>query len=71
MFNLMAKPLYIWIREIFEVQICCSIYIKTYCKNNKVDYPVYSDDSNPLGYRNKFDHDGEYLTLSVIGSQKI
>ena len=71
MFNSMAKPhiyIYIRLRDLFEIQRGKSIYTKTYCKNNKGEYPVYSaDNNNPLAYRNDYDYDGEYLTLSING----
>lgn len=65
----MAKPhIYIRLRDLFEIQRGKSIYTKTYCKNNKGEYPVYSaDNNNPLAYRNDYDYDGEYLTLSING----
>lgn len=64
------NPIYIYIRlrDLFEIQRGKSIYTKTYCKNNKGEYPVYSaDNNNPLAYRNDYDYDGEYLTLSING----
>lgn len=67
----MAKPhiyIYIRLRDLFEIQRGKSIYTKTYCKNNKGEYPVYSaDNNNPLAYRNDYDYDGEYLTSSING----
>lgn len=67
----MAKPhiyIYIRVRDLFDIQRGKSIYTKTYCKNNKGDYPVYSaDNNNPLGYRNDYDYDGRFLTSSING----
>ena len=45
-----------------------SKYTKTYCFNNRGDYPIYSANNNdPLAYSNFYDYDGEYLTISVNG----
>lgn len=60
--------IYIRVRDLFDIQRGKSIYTKTYCKNNKGDYPVYSaDNNNPLGYRNEYDFDGIFLTSSING----
>lgn len=67
----MEKPhIYIYIRvsDLFEIQRGKSIYTKTYCKNNNGEYPVYSaDNKNPLGFRNKYDYNGKFLTSSMNG----
>jgi len=45
-----------------------SKYTKTYCFNNRGDYPIYSANNNEaLAYANFYDYDGEYLTISVNG----
>ncbi len=45
-----------------------SKYTKTFCRDNKGDYPVYSaDNKKPLGTMNTYDYDGEYLTISING----
>lgn len=71
MYSSMAKPhiyIYIRVRDLFDIQRGKSTYTKTYCKNNKGDYPVYSADNNsPLGYRNDYDYDGKFLTSSING----
>lgn len=71
MFSSMAKLhiyIYIRVRDLFDIQRGKSIYTKTYCKNNKGEYPVYSaDNNNPLGYRNEYDYDGKYLSSSING----
>ncbi|MDY3947217.1 MAG: restriction endonuclease subunit S [Ezakiella sp.] len=60
--------IYIRVRDLFDIQRGKSTYTKTYCKNNKGDYPVYSADNNsPLGYRNAYDYDGKFLTSSING----
>lgn len=60
--------IYIRLRELFDIQRGKSIYTKTYCKNNNGKYPVYSaDNKEPLGYKNGYDYDGEYLTSSING----
>lgn len=60
--------IYIRVRDLFDIQRGKSIYTKTYCKNNKGEYPVYSaDNNNPLAYRNKYDYDGKYLSSSING----
>lgn len=44
------------------------MYTKTYCKNHKGEYPVFSADNNkPLSFRDDYDYDGKYLTSSVNG----
>lgn len=67
----MAKShiyIYIRLRDLFEIQRGKSIYTKTYCKNNKGEYPVYSaDNTNPLAYRNDYYYYGRYLTSSING----
>ncbi len=71
MFSSMAKLhiyIYIRVRDLFDIQRGKSIYTKTYCKNNKGEYPVYSaDNNNPLGFRNEYDYDGKYLSSSING----
>lgn len=60
--------IYIRVSDLFEIQRGNSIYTKTYCKNNNGEYPVYSaDNKNPLGYRNKYDYNGNFLTSSMNG----
>ncbi len=60
--------IYIRARYLFDIQRGKSIYTKTYCKNNKGEYPVYSaDNNNPLGYKNDYDYDGRFLTSSING----
>lgn len=65
----MAKPhIYTRVSDLFDVKRGKSIYTKTYCENNVGPYPVYSaDNNNPLGYKNSYDYDGRYLTVSVNG----
>lgn len=65
----MAKlHIYIRLRDLFDIQRGKSNYTKTYCKNNKGEYPVYSaDNNNPLAYRNNYDYNGRYLTSSING----
>lgn len=54
--------------EIFIPQRGNSKYTKTFCKDNIGEYPVFSaNNSEPLGYRNLYDYDGIYLTVSVNG----
>ncbi len=60
--------IYIRVSDLFDIQRGKSIYTKTYCKNNKGEYPVYSaDNNNPLGYRDDYDYDGKYLSSSING----
>ena len=60
--------IYIRVRDLFDIQRGKSIYTKTYCKNNKGEYPVYSaDNNNPLAYRNNYDYDDKYLSSSING----
>lgn len=60
--------IYMRVRDLFDIQRGKSIYTKTYCNNNKGEYPVYSaDNNNPLGYRNDYDYDGKYLSSSING----
>ena len=60
--------IYIKVRDLFDIQRGKSIYTKTYCKNNKGEYPVYSaDNNNPLEYRSEYDYDGKYLSSSING----
>ena len=45
-----------------------SKYTKTFCFNNRGEYPIYSANNNePLAYANFFDYDGSFLTISVNG----
>lgn len=45
-----------------------SKYTKTFCRENKGDFPVYSaDNEKALGTMNTYDYDGEYLTISING----
>ena len=71
MFNSIVKShiyIYIRLRDLFDIQRGKSIYTKTYCKNNNGKYPIYSvDNKEPLGYKNAYDYDGEYLTSSING----
>lgn len=54
--------------EVFIPQRGNSKYTKTFCKDNIGEYPVFSaNNSEPLGYRNLYDYDGTYLTVSVNG----
>ncbi len=54
--------------KIFTPKRGNSNYTKTYCFNNKGEYPIYSANNNePLAYANFFDYDGTYLTISVNG----
>lgn len=51
------------ISDIFDPENGSGIYTKTYCKNNKGDYPVYSGSSVDIFSKvNTYDYDGEYLT---------
>ena len=60
--------IYIRVRDLFDIQRGKSIYTKTYCKNNKGEYPVYSaDNNNPLACRNNYDYNGQYLSSSING----
>lgn len=60
--------IYIRVKDLFDIQRGKSIYTKTYCKNNKGEYPVYSaDNNNPLGYRDEYDYNGKYLSSSING----
>ncbi|UQK59016.1 restriction endonuclease subunit S [Fenollaria massiliensis] len=60
--------IYIRVRELFDIQRGKAIYTKTYCKNHKGEYPVFSADNNkPLAFRDDYDYDGKYLTSSVNG----
>lgn len=60
--------IYIRVKDLFDIQRGKSIYTKTYCKNNKGEYPVYSaDNNNPLGCRNEYDYNGKYLSSSING----
>ena len=50
-----------WIRGSSE-------YTKEFCSNNKGEYPVYSANNDaPLGFRDSYDFDGKYITISVNG----
>lgn len=60
--------IYIALAELFDLKRGFSKYTKKYCLDNKGKYPVYSaNNSVPLGYRNDFDFDGCYATISVNG----
>ena len=60
--------IYITLAELFDLKRGFSKYTKKYCLDNKGKYPVYSaNNSVPLGYRNDFDFDGCYATISVNG----
>ena len=60
--------IYITLAELFDLKRGFSKYTKKYCLDNKGKYPVYSaNNSIPLGYRNDFDFDGCYATISVNG----
>lgn len=70
-FNSNGVPyIYIYktLAELFDLKRGFSKYTKKYCLDNKGKYPVYSaNNSVPLGYRNDFDFDGCYATISVNG----
>ena len=56
------------ITKIFNPQKGNSKYTKTFCEKNIGKYPVYSATNNkPLSYRDGYDYDGEYITISVNG----
>lgn len=57
------------ISEIYkDLQRGKSCYTKTYCKDHKGVYPVYSATNLlPLGNIDSFDYDGAYVTISVNG----
>lgn len=56
------------IRDIFSVDRGKSKYTKTYCRENEGEFPVYSANNEiPLAYRNDYDYDGKYLTISING----
>ena len=60
--------IYITLAELFDLKRGFSKYTKKYCLDNKGKYPVYSaNNSVPLGYRNDFDFDGCFATISVNG----
>ena len=60
--------IYITLANLFDLKRGSSKYTKKYCLENKGKYPVYSaNNSVPLGYRNDFDFDGYYATISVNG----
>jgi len=60
--------IYITLANLFDLKRGSSKYTKKYCLDNKGKYPVYSaNNSVPLGYRNDFDFDGCYATISVNG----
>ena len=60
--------IYITLAELFDLKRGFSKYTKKYCLDNNGKYPVYSaNNSVPLGYRNDFDFDGCYATISVNG----
>ena len=49
-----------------------SKYTKTFCFNNRGEYPIYSANNNePLAYANFFDYDGSFLTISVWKCQEM
>ena len=68
-FNSNGVPyIYITLANLFDLKRGSSKYTKKYCLDNKGKYPVYSaNNSVPLGYRNDFDFDGCYATISVNG----
>ena len=60
--------IYITLANLFDLKRGSSKYTKKYCLDNKGKYPVYSaNNSVPLGYRNDFDFDGCFATISVNG----
>ena len=60
--------IYITLANLFDLKRGSSKYTKKYCLDNKGKYPVYSaNNSVPLGYRNDFDFDGYFATISVNG----
>jgi len=64
-----TKWAHVSLNDVFkEIERGNSKYTKTFCRENKGDYPVYSaDNEKPLGTMSKYDYDGEYLTISING----